>query len=191
MGYARPGDMGFDVVHLNLHKTFATPHGGGGPGSGPVGVKRELTEFLPKPLVAEKEGTYYLDYNLPKSIGRVKSFYGNFGVVVKAYSYLRALGGQGLKQVSRYAVLNANYLMKKLSGPLNIPFERTCMHEFVATPPKELREKGIKTLDLAKGLLDYGYHPPTIYFPLIVKRLSWWSPQKLRARKPLIYLLKI
>lgn len=185
MGYARPGDMGFDVVHLNLHKTFGTPHGGGGPGSGPVGVKGELSEFLPKPIVVERAGKYHLEYNLPKSIGRVKAFYGNFGVVVKAYAYLRALGGQGLKQVSEYAVLNANYLMKRLSGHLRIPFDRTCMHEFVASPPKELKEKGIRTLDLAKRLLDYGYHPPTIYFPLIVEEAIMVEPTEAESKDTL------
>ena len=176
MGYARPGDMGFDVVHLNLHKTFGTPHGGGGPGSGPVGVKTALAPFLPKPVVEEKEGLYVLDHCRAQSIGRVKAFYGNFGVVVKAYTYIRALGGRGLKAVSEHAVLNANYLMACLKDHLTIAYPRTCMHEFVASPPKELREKGVRTLDLAKGLLDYGYHPPTVYFPLIVEEALMVEP---------------
>ncbi len=183
MGYARPGDMGFDVVHLNLHKTFGAPHGGGGPGAGPVGVKAELAPFLPKPVVIKQEGSYLLDYNLPRSIGRVKAFYGNFGVVVKAYTYLRALGGQGLKQVSEFAVLNANYLMGRLSNHLRIPYPRVCMHEFVASPPKDLKERGIKTLDIAKRLLDYGYHPPTVYFPLIVEEAIMIEPTETESKE--------
>lgn len=185
MGYARPGDMGFDVVHLNLHKTFGTPHGGGGPGAGPVGVKAALAPFLPKPVVIEQNGRYLLDYNLPQSIGRVKAFYGNFGVVVKAYTYLRALGGEGLKQVSEFAVLNANYLMARLSGHLRIPYPRVCMHEFVASPPKDLKERGIKTLDIAKRLLDYGYHPPTVYFPLIVEEAIMIEPTETESKETL------
>lgn len=185
MGYARPGDMGFDVVHLNLHKTFGTPHGGGGPGAGPVGVKTELVPFLPKPVVLKKEGQYVLDYNKPHSIGRVKAFYGNFGVVVKAYTYLRALGGQGLKEVSEFAVLNANYLMHRLTGYMRIPYQRTCMHEFVASPPEDLKEQGIKTLDIAKRLLDYGYHPPTIYFPLIVEEAIMLEPTETESKETL------
>ncbi|MEW6697181.1 MAG: aminomethyl-transferring glycine dehydrogenase subunit GcvPB [Bacillota bacterium] len=185
MGYARPGDMGFDVVHLNLHKTFGTPHGGGGPGAGPVGVKAALAPFLPKPVVIEQNGRYLPDYNLPQSIGRVKAFYGNFGVVVKAYTYLRALGGAGLKQVSEYAVLNANYLMARLSPHLRIPYPRVCMHEFVASPPKDLKERGIKTLDIAKRLLDYGYHPPTVYFPLIVEEAIMIEPTETESKETL------
>lgn len=185
MGYARPGDMGFDVVHLNLHKTFGTPHGGGGPGSGPVGVKAELAAFLPKPVVVEKEGCYTLDYQRPQSIGRVKAFYANFGVVVKAYTYIRALGGRGLKEVSEHAVLNANYLMGLLKDHLKIAYPRTCMHEFVASPPRELKEKGIKTLDIAKRLLDYGYHPPTVYFPLIVEEAIMVEPTETESKETL------
>ncbi|SHE56915.1 aminomethyl-transferring glycine dehydrogenase subunit GcvPB [Desulforamulus putei] len=185
MGYARPGDMGFDVVHLNLHKTFGTPHGGGGPGAGPVGVKAELEPFLPKPVVIKQGDSYLLDYKRPQSIGRVKAFYGNFGVVVKAYTYLRALGGRGLKQVSEFAVLNANYLMKRLSNHLRIPYRRVCMHEFVASPPRECKERGIKTLDIAKRLLDYGYHPPTVYFPLIVEEAIMIEPTETESKETL------
>lgn len=185
MGYARPGDMGFDVVHLNLHKTFGTPHGGGGPGSGPVGVKAKLAPFLPKPVVVEKEDLYTLDYDRPQSIGRVKGFYSNFGVVVKAYTYLRALGGQGLKEASEIAVLNANYLMKRLTGHLRIPYQRVCMHEFVASPPADFKELGIKTLDIAKGLLDCGYHPPTVYFPLIVEEALMLEPTETESKETL------
>ncbi|MGE5629961.1 MAG: aminomethyl-transferring glycine dehydrogenase subunit GcvPB [Caulobacteraceae bacterium] len=167
MGIARPGDMGFDVIHLNLHKTFSTPHGGGGPGSGPVGVKSELVKFLPLPVVEKKGDTYVLDYDRPYSIGKVKSFYGNFGVCVKAYAYILSMGADGLKEVSQKAVLNANYMMSKLKKYYNLPMEQVCKHEFVLAGLKE-NEQHISTLDVAKRLLDYGYHPPTIYFPLIV-----------------------
>ncbi len=185
MGYARPGDMGFDVVHLNLHKTFATPHGGGGPGAGPVGVKEALAPFLPKPVVTKEGEHYQLDENRPQSIGRVKAFNGNFSVVVKAYTYLRALGGRGLKEVSEYAVLNANYLMKRLATHVRIPYQRVCMHEFVASPPQELTEQGVKTLDIAKRLLDYGYHPPTVYFPLIVEEAIMLEPTETESKETL------
>ncbi|GAB6158929.1 aminomethyl-transferring glycine dehydrogenase subunit GcvPB [Desulfotomaculum varum] len=185
MGYARPGDMGFDVVHLNLHKTFGTPHGGGGPGAGPVGVKAELAPFLPKPVIIKQGDQYLLDDDRPLSIGRVNAFYGNFGVTVKAYTYLRALGGRGLKEVSEFAVLNANYLMKRLANHLRIPYQRTCMHEFVASPPRECKEQGVKTLDIAKRLLDYGYHPPTVYFPLIVEEAIMIEPTETESKATL------
>nr|MDA8211468.1 aminomethyl-transferring glycine dehydrogenase subunit GcvPB [Clostridia bacterium] len=181
MGIARPGDMGFDVVHFNLHKTFSTPHGGGGPGSGPVGVKDFLAPFLPKPVIGEKEGRYFLDYDRPQSIGKVHSFYGNFGVVVKAYTYLRALGGEGLKAVSEHAVLNANYLMARLKGRFNLPYDRICKHEFVLNS-KQQKVHGVHTLDLAKRLLDYGYHPPTIYFPLIVEEALMVEPTETESK---------
>ncbi|GAB6181965.1 aminomethyl-transferring glycine dehydrogenase subunit GcvPB [Desulfotomaculum defluvii] len=185
MGYARPGDMGFDVMHLNLHKTFGTPHGGGGPGSGPVGVKVALEPFLPKPVIVQQDGKYLLDYHRPQSIGRVKAFYGNFGVVVKAYTYIKALGGRGLKEVSEHAVLNANYLMKQLSTHLQVSHQRICMHEFVASPPGDMKERGIKTLDIAKRLLDYGYHPPTVYFPLIVEEAIMIEPTETENKETL------
>ncbi|MDI6812726.1 MAG: aminomethyl-transferring glycine dehydrogenase subunit GcvPB [Desulfitobacteriaceae bacterium] len=176
LGIARPGDMGFDVVHLNLHKTFSTPHGGGGPGSGPVGVKDFLAPFLPKPVVVRKpEGSYTLDHDRPLSIGKVRAFYTNFSVVVRAYAYIRSLGGEGLKQASENAVLNANYLMAVLKAHYHLPFDRVCMHEFVITP-KNLKSYGVHTLDIAKRLLDYGYHPPTIYFPLIVEEAMMIEP---------------
>lgn len=176
MGITRPGDMGFDVVHLNLHKTFATPHGGGGPGSGPVGVKEFLAPFLPKPIVVRREdGTYALEENLPLSIGRVRSFYSNFNVLVKAYCYIRSLGGPGLRAASENAVLNANYLMSILKEHYFLPFDRVCKHEFVITP-KNLKSTGVHTLDIAKRLLDYGYHPPTIYFPMIVEEAMMIEP---------------
>ncbi|MHB1652149.1 MAG: aminomethyl-transferring glycine dehydrogenase subunit GcvPB [Desulfitobacteriaceae bacterium] len=176
MGITRPGDMGFDVVHLNLHKTFSTPHGGGGPGSGPVGVKEFLAPFLPKPVVLRQDGgAFILDYERPLSIGRVRAFYANFSVLVKAYAYIRGLGGEGLKAASQNAVLNANFLMSILKEHYYLPFERICMHEFVITP-KNLKSYGVHTLDIAKRLLDYGYHPPTIYFPLIVEEAMMIEP---------------
>jgi glycine dehydrogenase subunit 2 len=186
MGYARPGDMGFDVIHFNLHKTFSTPHGGGGPGSGPVGVKGFLEPFLPKPVVQKEQetGKYYFDYDRPQSIGKVKAFYGNFGVVVKAYTYLKMLGGEGVKAVSEKAVLNANYLMSLLSGTYHQPFSGPCMHEFIVTP-KTLKEYGIRTMDVAKRLIDYGFHPPTVYFPLIVEEALMIEPTETESKETL------
>lgn len=175
MGISRPGDMGFDVVHLNLHKTFSTPHGGGGPGSGPVGVKKELVPFLPSPMVELHQGKYRLDYDRPLSIGKVKSFYGNFGVVVKAYAYMRTMGAAGLRKASETAVLNANYLLTKLKDYFILPYDRICMHEFVLSGQKQ-KDLGASTLDMAKCLLDFGYHPPTVYFPLIVKEAIMIEP---------------
>lgn len=190
MGIARPGDMGFDVVHFNLHKTFSTPHGGGGPGSGPVGVKDYLAPFLPNPMVEQKDGKYYLDYDRPQSLGKVHSFYGNFGVVVKAYTYLRALGAVGLKEVSEHAVLNANYLMARLKERFNLPFNRTCKHEFVLNS-KNQKPYGVHTLDIAKRLLDYGYHPPTIYFPLIVEEAMMLEPTETESKETLDEFVEI
>ncbi|WP_031513496.1 aminomethyl-transferring glycine dehydrogenase subunit GcvPB [Desulfofalx alkaliphila] len=185
MGITRPGDMGFDVVHLNLHKTFATPHGGGGPGSGPVGVSAQLEPFLPKPVVVKEDNGYRLDYNRPLSIGRVRSFYCSFAVIVKAYTYMLSQGGRGLKSVSEHAVLNANYLMHRLAPHLNMPFERHCMHEFVCQPKKGLKEKGVRTLDLAKRMVDYGYHPPTVYFPLIIDEVMMMEPTETESKETL------
>jgi glycine dehydrogenase subunit 2 len=184
IGISRPGDMGFDVVHLNLHKTFSTPHGGGGPGSGPVGVKKELVPFLPLPVIECKDDVYYQDYNRPLSIGRVKSYYGNFGVIVKAYTYIRSLGPDGLRSVSQAAVLNANYIMHKLKEYYYLPYDRTCMHEVVFSGQKQ-KELGVSTLDIAKRLLDFGYHPPTIYFPLIVKEAIMIEPTETESKETL------
>ncbi len=167
MGITRPGDMGFDVVHLNLHKTFSTPHGGGGPGSGPVGVNSKLVPFLPTPIIEKIEDRYELNYEKALSIGKIKSFYGNFGVLVRAYTYILSMGGDGLKKASQIAVLNANYMKEKLKEHYYLPFNETCMHEFVLGG-LEKGEHTVTTLDIAKRLLDFGYHPPTIYFPLIV-----------------------
>ncbi|QXE17732.1 aminomethyl-transferring glycine dehydrogenase subunit GcvPB [Clostridium sp. 001] len=175
MGKTRPGDMGFDVCHMNLHKTFSTPHGGGGPGSGPIGVKKKLMEFLPVPVVSKDKDKYYLDYDRPYSIGKVRSFYGNFGVMVKAFSYILSMGADGLREVSEDAVLNANYIKERLKDYYNIPINTVCKHECVLGGLKE-DENGVTTLDVAKRLLDYGYHPPTIYFPLIVKEAMMIEP---------------
>ncbi|MBU3090906.1 aminomethyl-transferring glycine dehydrogenase subunit GcvPB [Clostridium sp. CM028] len=175
MGIARPGDMGFDVVHMNLHKTFSTPHGGGGPGSGPVGVKKELIQYLPVPIIEKIEEKFVLNYDKPLSIGKVKSFYGNFGVLVKAYSYILSMGAEGLKKASEMAVLNANYMKSKLKNYYYLPIDRVCKHEFVLGGLKQGPSE-VTTLDIAKRLLDYGYHPPTIYFPTIVENAIMIEP---------------
>lgn len=176
LGYTRPGDMGFDAVHLNLHKTFATPHGGGGPGAGPVGVKSFLVPFLPAPTVGQNvNGTFYLDRGGEQSIGSVKGFYGNFGVLVRAYAYIRTMGADGLKRVAEDAVLHANYLKHRLSDGYDVAFDRLCKHEFVLSA-KRYKANGVRTLDIAKRLLDFGYHPPTIYFPLNVEEAMMIEP---------------
>lgn len=184
LGISRPGDMGFDVVHLNLHKTFSTPHGGGGPGSGPVGVKKHLVEFLPVPVISKKQDEYVLDYDRPMSIGKVKSFYGNFGVLVRAYAYILSMGADGLKEVSESAVLNANYIANKLKDDYLLPIDRTCMHECVFSGDKQ-KLNGVSTLDIAKRLLDFGYHPPTIYFPLIVSEAMMIEPTECETKETL------
>ena len=163
LGIVKPGDTGFDVVHLNLHKTFSTPHGGGGPGAGAVGVKRELEEFLPSPIVGMSNGEYFFEYPT-KSIGRVRAFYTNFPVIVKAYVWIMSLGSDGLREVAETSIINANYILKKLKRYYKPAYDRTCMHECVLTG-REYKEFGVKTLDIAKRIMDYGFHPPTIYFP--------------------------
>jgi len=167
LGIARPGDMGIDVMHFNLHKTFATPHGGGGPGAGPVGVTEELVPFLPVPTVVKEGDVFRLDYERPQSVGRVKAFYGNFGILVRAWAYIRSMGPRGLRHATEMAVLNANYIRARLEGVYHLPHRRRSMHEVVFSD----RDLGgdCHTLDVAKRLIDYGYHPPTIYFPLVVK----------------------
>jgi len=167
VGLARLGDMGVDVQHFNLHKTFTTPHGGGGPGAGPVAVKKILEPFLPVPVVVKKADRYDWDYERPKTIGKVKGFFGNFGMLVRAYTYIREMGAEGLRQVALRAVLNANYVRKNLEEDFFLPYAKTCMHECVFSD-KYQQEFEVKTLDIAKRLMDYGYHPPTIYFPLVV-----------------------
>jgi glycine dehydrogenase subunit 2 len=167
MGVAKPGDMGVDVLHMNLHKTFSTPHGGGGPGAGPVAVKARLREYLPIPRIVKRGDVFELREDLPKSVGRVRSFFGNFGVLLRAYTYIVSLGGDGLEEASRMALLNANYIRKKLEKSYQIAFNEPCMHECIFTDRIQ-HKNGVSTLDIAKRLLDYGFHPPTIYFPLVV-----------------------
>lgn len=183
MGTVRPGDMGFDVIHLNLHKTFATPHGGGGPGSGPVGCKQFLAEFLPSKLV---EGEEVLTFRKPaSSIGEMKSFYGNFQVVVKALTYILTLGREGIPEASRNAVLNANYMMFKLKDLYDMAYDQVCMHEFVMSLASLKKETGVSAMDIAKGLLDHGIHPPTMYFPLIVDEALMVEPTETESRETL------
>jgi glycine dehydrogenase subunit 2 len=186
LGKLRVGDAGFDVVHLNLHKTFATPHGGGGPGSGPVGVSERLIPFLPiSRVVQDESGRFSLSYDHPKSIGYVAPFYGNFGVVLKAYAYILRLGREGLVRVSESAVLAANYLRARLAEAIEVPFNRTCMHEFVASAEKLAADQHVRALDIAKALLDRGYHAPTIYFPLIVKEALMVEPTETESKDTL------
>jgi len=182
LGKAKPGHMGFDAMHFNLHKTFGTPHGGGGPGAGPIAVKEKLAPFLPIPRVVERDGRLRLETDFPESIGRVHGFCGNFLVAVRAYAYIRSLGAEGLKEVSETAVLNANYLMAALSAFLDLPYEGPCMHECVLSA-ESLREKhGIRALDIAKRLIDFRIHPPTMYFPLIVKEALMIEPTETESK---------
>jgi len=184
VGLVRPGDMGFDVVHFNLHKTFSTPHGGGGPGAGPVGVSDALVPFLPAPTVEKDGDRYYLDYERPHSIGRLQAFNGNFGVLVRAYAYIRSLGHEGLREVSENAVINANYLLARLKGHYHLPHDRHCMHEVVFSGKKQ-KEKGVHTKDVAKRLLDFGFHAPTIYFPLVVDEAIMIEPTETESKQTL------
>ena len=167
MGLTKLGEIGVDVVQFNLHKTFSTPHGGGGPGSGPVGVRKPLEPFLPVPRIKKEGGRYSLDFNRPQSIGRMKSFYGNFSIMVRAYTYIRRMGGEGLKRATETAILNANYVKERLKGTYHLAFDEPCMHECVFSDRLQLGN-GVSTMDIAKRLIDYGYHPPTVYFPLVV-----------------------
>lgn len=184
MGITRPGDMGFDVVHLNLHKTMSTPHGGGGPGAGPVGVKQLLVPFLPPLVIKQEDGTFAFSKPEGSSIGRVKAYYGNFGILVRAYAYIRTYGPEGLRRVSEYAVLNANYMRVKLAPYYEMPYERICKHEFVMSG-SGLKPYGIHTLDVAKRLLDFGFHPPTIYFPLNVEECIMLEPTETESKETL------
>jgi glycine dehydrogenase subunit 2 len=183
-GISRPGDMGFDVVHINLHKTFSQPHGGGGPGGGPIAVTNALEPFLPVPAVVKDRDRFRLDYDRPKSIGKVRGFTGPFGVFVRSYAYLRAYG-PGLREMSEAAVLNANYLLARLKRTYNLPFDRLCMHEFVLSARALKREHGVSALDVAKRLMDYGIHPPTIYFPLIVAEALMIEPTETEPKERL------
>jgi glycine dehydrogenase subunit 2 len=186
LGQAKPGDLGFDIVHLNLHKTFGTPHGGGGPGAGPVGVVAKLVDYLPVSRVARRaDGTLFLDYDQPKSIGYIAPFYGNFGVILKAYAYILALGGAGLKRVAEHAVLNANYLRVKLAARWPLAVDAPCMHEVVLSAVDMAAQHGVSALDVAKALIDFGFHPPTIYFPLIVKEALMFEPTETESKENL------
>jgi glycine dehydrogenase subunit 2 len=183
-GISRPGDMGFDIVHINLHKTFSQPHGGGGPGGGPIVVRDALEPFLPVPAVVRDGRAYELDYNRPKSIGKVRGYTGPFGVFVRAYAFIRSYG-PGLREMSETAVLNANYVLARLKDAYDLPFDRLCMHEFVLSARTLKREHGITALDVAKRLMDYGFHPPTIYFPLIVPEALMIEPTETEAKETL------
>jgi glycine dehydrogenase subunit 2 len=184
MGIAKPGHMGVDVLHMNLHKTFSTPHGGGGPGAGPVAVKQTLVDYLPVPRIVKRGERFELDESDAKSVGRVRSFFGNFGILVRAYAYILSLGGDGLEEVSRMALLNANYIRRKLEKNYQIAFNEPCMHECIFTDRLQ-QKSGVSTLDIAKRLLDYGHHPPTIYFPLVVSGALMIEPTETETRETL------
>jgi glycine cleavage system P protein (glycine dehydrogenase) subunit 2 len=191
MGHSRPGDMGFDIVHVNLHKSFSQPHGGGGPGAGPIAVSERIEPFLPRPQVVRREGGngsgpfFDLDHERPKSIGRLRGFQGNFGVFVRSYAYILSLGADGLAEASETAVLNANYLKARAGKHLPVAFDRHCMHEFVLSGKPMKRELGVATLDLAKRLLDLGFHPPTVYFPLLVEEALMVEPTETETKESL------
>ena len=183
LGKTRPGDLGFDVIQLNLHKTFSTPHGGGGPGSGPVGVSAKLVDYLPVPRIIKNDSTYSWSENFPDTIGRVRAFYGNFNVIVKAYTYIRSLGAEGLTRATEMAVLNANYIKEKLKPHFDLAYDRICMHECVFSGKRQVAESGVHTTDIAKRLIDFGYHPPTIYFPLIVPEAIMIEPTETESKE--------
>ncbi|MBW1712420.1 MAG: aminomethyl-transferring glycine dehydrogenase subunit GcvPB [Deltaproteobacteria bacterium] len=186
LGWAKPADLGFDIVHLNLHKTFGTPHGGGGPGSGPVGVVQKLVDYLPVSRVIQRaDGTYALKYDYPKTIGYIAPFYGNFGVILKAYAYILALGGEGLKKVAENAVLNANYLRVKLGDKWQVAFDQTCLHEVIFSAQDKVTQYGVSAMDVAKALIDEGFHPPTVYFPLVVKEALMIEPTETESKETL------
>ena len=188
VGQVRFGDLGGDVMHFNLHKTFTTPHGGGGPGAGPVAVRADLARFLPAPVVTKRDSPagveYFLDKDRPDSIGRVRSFNGNFAMLVRAYTYIRMLGPDGIADVSSNAVLNANYLLSRLKAAYDLPFDRVCMHEFVLSARSQ-KANGVRALDIAKRMMDYGYHPPTIYFPLVVDEAMMFEPTETESKETL------
>jgi glycine dehydrogenase subunit 2 len=190
LGICRPGDMGFDIVHLNLHKTFAVPHGSGGPGSGPVGVKEGLIQFLPKPRILKKGEEYFLEEKAPASVGKLRTFYGNFGAIMRSYAYIKALGAEGLRAVSENAILNANYLRVLMRGLYEVPYDGPCMHEFVMTASGQ-KKKGVRALDIAKRLLDYGVHAPTVYFPLVVEEAMMVEPTETESRETLDVFVEI
>ena len=183
LGRVKPGDLGFDIIHLNLHKTFSTPHGGGGPGAGPIAVKSHLAPFLPTPHVRRNAGNGDFVLAAPeRSIGRLGLFHGNFGVLVRAYAYILSLGADGLRSISEAAVINANYVLARLRDAYRLPYDRRCMHEVVFSGSRQ-KAKGVKTLDIAKRLIDYGFHPPTIYFPLIVDEAMMIEPTESESKE--------
>jgi glycine dehydrogenase subunit 2 len=185
LGVTRPGDFGADLMHFNPHKTFSGPHGGGGPGAGPIAVAEKLAPYLPSPVVVQRDGGYALAFDRPKSIGRVRSFFGNVGVLVRMYSYIRTHGPEGLRMISENAVLNANYLLSRVKGFLSVPQGDRCMHEFVASAARIKSERDISAMDIAKRLLDYGHHAPTVYFPLIVKEAMMVEPTETESKATL------
>jgi glycine dehydrogenase subunit 2 len=185
LGVTRPGDQGFDVMHFNLHKTFTTPHGGGGPGAGAVGVKAHLAPFLPVPVIERTGHRFHLDYERPQSIGKIRAFYGNFGNLVRAYTYLRSMGADGLRQIAEVAVLNANYMLARLRDRFDLPYDRLCKHEFVLSGRRQKHDYGVSTKDMAKRILDYGFHAPTIYFPLIVEEAIMIEPTETESKRDL------
>jgi glycine dehydrogenase subunit 2 len=185
LGITRPGDFGADMMHYNVHKTFTGPHGAGGPGAGPIAVRDVLVPYLPSPLVVKDEQGYRLDHDRPKSIGRVRSFFGNIGILLRGYCYIRTLGARGLREVSESAVLNANYLLSRVKGHYDVPYGDRCMHEFVASAKNLRREKRISAMDIAKRLLDFGYHAPTVYFPLVVPEALMIEPTETESKETL------
>ncbi len=186
LGIVRPGDMGVDLMHYNPHKTFSGPHGGGGPGAGPIAVRDHLAPYLPAPRVGRRaDGTYFLDHNLPRSIGRVRAFFGNTGVLFRAYCYIRSQGPEGLKRVAQYAVLNANYLLARVKDVYPVPFGTRCMHEFVASARTLAKERGVRAMDIGKRLIDFNFHAPTVYFPLIVAEALMIEPTETESRETL------
>ncbi len=185
LGITRPGDFGIDMMHYNVHKTFTGPHGAGGPGSGPIAVRKPLIPFLPAPLVAKTENGFHLDYDRPLSIGRVRSFFANVGILLRGYCYIRTLGPKGLRDVSENAVLNANYLLSRLKAEFDVPHGDRCMHEFVASARNLRKERKISAMDIAKRLLDFGYHAPTVYFPLVVPEALMIEPTETESKETL------
>jgi glycine dehydrogenase subunit 2 len=186
VGKARPGDFGFDIVHINLHKTFATPHGGGGPGAGPVGVCNRLVDFLPISIVVKRnDGTYALEYDRPKSIGYIAPFYGNFAIILRAYVYTLMLGKEGLQRVAKNAVLNANYIKERLKPHYTLAFDTICKHECVFSPTTAMLNNGVHAVDIAKALIDRGFHPPTVYFPTIIKEALMIEPTECEGKETL------
>jgi len=186
LGVVRPGDMGADLMHYNPHKTFSGPHGGGGPGAGPIAVRADIAPYLPSPMVGRREdGTFFLDYDRPKSIGRVRAFFGNTGVLFRAYCYIRSQGPDGLKRIAEHAVLNANYLLSLVHDVYPVPYGTRCMHEFVASCRSLAKDRGIRAMDVGKRLIDYNFHAPTVYFPLIVSEALMIEPTETESRDSL------